>query len=126
MVPVADRQTKLAKNFSDERAVFGLYSVGISTNRDEWVYDFDDSDLSSKMLFFCRTYQNELRRFASEKPGPDSVGSWVDRSIKWTSELEQHLVKGDAAPFTTVSTASRGLYRPFVDKHHCCGRSHSQ
>ena len=116
LVAVADRQTKLAKSTANEQAVFGLYSVGISTNRDEWAYDFDDSDLSNKMLFFCRTYQNELRRFATEKPEPDSVGSWVDRSIKWTSELEQHLVRGDAVPFTTLSVVS-GLYRPFTAKH---------
>ena len=116
LVAVADRQTKLAKSTANEQAVFGLYSVGISTNRDEWAYDFDDSDLSNKMLFFCRTYQNELRRFTTEKPEPDSVGSWVDRSIKWTSELEQHLVRGDAVPFTTLSVVS-GLYRPFTAKH---------
>ena len=116
LVAVADRQTKLAKSTANEQAVFGLYSVGISTNRDEWAYDFDDSDLSNKMLFFCRTYQDELRRFTTEKPEPDSVGSWVDRSIKWTSELEQHLVRGDAVPFTTLSVVS-GLYRPFTTKH---------
>ncbi len=116
LTPVADRHTKLAKSASDERAVFGLFSVGISTNRDEWVYDFDDSSLSNKMLFFCRTYQNELQRFAAEKPDPDSVGNWVDRSIKWTTELEQHLVKGSTIPFTTLRLVP-GLYRPFVAKH---------
>ena len=116
LVPVADRRTKLAKTTSSEQAVFGLYSVGISTNRDEWVYDFDDGSLSNKMLFFCRTYQNELGRFATEKPDLDSIGSWVDRSIKWTTELEQHLVRGHTVPFTTISVVS-GLYRPFIAKY---------
>ena len=116
LVPVANRQTKLAKTASSEQAVFGLYSVGISTNRDEWAYDFDENALSNKMLFFSRTYQNELGRFASEKPDPYSVGSWVDRSIKWTTELEQHLVKGNAVPFNTANVVS-GLYRPFIAKH---------
>ena len=40
----------------------------------------------------------------------------TSRSIKWTSELEQHLVRGDAVPFTTLSVVS-GLYRPFTAKH---------
>ena len=116
LLAVADRQTKLAKSTANEQAIFGLYSVGISTNRDEWAYDFDDGALSNKMLFFCRTYQNEFRRFTTENPQPDSVGSWVDRSIKWTSELEQHLVRGNAVPFTTLSVGS-ALYRPFIAKY---------
>ena len=41
LIPVANRETKLAKTVEEEQAVFGLYSLGISTNRDEWVYDFD-------------------------------------------------------------------------------------
>ena len=116
LIPTANRKTKLAKNSAGEQAVFGLYSVGISTNRDEWVYDFNDGCLSDKMLFFCRTYQNDLRRFATEQPKPDSVGGWVDRSIKWTSELERHLVRGDQIHFTTANVVS-GLLRPFVTKH---------
>ena len=40
LMPLANRQTKLAKSAYDEQAVFGLYSVGISTNRDEWVLRF--------------------------------------------------------------------------------------
>ena len=40
LMPVADRQTKLAKSVADEDAVFRLYSMGVVTNRDEWVYDF--------------------------------------------------------------------------------------
>ena len=55
LVPVADRQTKLAKSTAERagcfRLVFGRYQY---RTRDEWAYDFDDSDLSNKMLFFCR------------------------------------------------------------------------
>ena len=116
LTPLANRETKLAKTTADEQAVFGLYSVGISTNRDEWVYDFDDHALSNKMLFFCQTYQNDLRRLEVEQLDPDAVGSWVDRSIKWTSELERHLVRGNPIPFTTVNVVP-ALFRPFVTKH---------
>ena len=45
LLPLANRETKLAKKPDDERAVFGLYSMGVVTNRDEWVYDFSSSDL---------------------------------------------------------------------------------
>ena len=45
LVPLTDRQTKLAKTEGDERALFRLYSMGVSTNRDDWVYDFTVSSL---------------------------------------------------------------------------------
>ena len=49
LVLLADRQTKLAKTSSDEQAVFALYSMGVVTNRDEWVYDFDADSLGRKV-----------------------------------------------------------------------------
>ena len=116
LMPLADRETKRAKAADEERAVFGLYSVGISTNRDEWVYDFNENGLSDKVLFFCRTYRNELQRFELEKPDADSTTGWVDPSIKWTTELEQHLVRGDSLTFSERHLIS-GLYRPYISKH---------
>ena len=57
-----------------------------------------------------------MRRFDTERPDATAIGAWVDRSIKWTSELERHLVKGDKLSFTEENV-SRVLYRPFVNKH---------
>ena len=114
--PLANRETKLAKSTADERAVFGLNSLGVATNRDEWTYDFDYDALSDKVLFFTRVYRDEMRRFKEEGPDPGTLNDWVDRSIKWTSELESHLVKGDAVDFSTANITS-AMYRPFVMKH---------
>ena len=116
LIPLADRQTKLAKAQEEERAVFRLHSLGIATNRDEWTFDFDPDVLSDKVRFFCTTYQKEARRLAREKPAADSIGDWVDRAIKWTSELEDHLLKGDALGFDE-SNVTAALYRPFVAKN---------
>ena len=114
LIPLINRETKYAKSADDEQAVFGLYSLGIASNRDEWTFDFDANVLSDKMKFFCGTYQSEMRRFESENP--ESIGDWVDRSIKWTSELERHLAKGDAIKFTAENIVP-ALYRPFATKH---------
>ena len=116
LIPLADRQTKLTKSTEEEQAVFGLHSLGVATNRDEWTYDFDVDVLSNKVRFFCATYQKELRRFAREKPVAIEVGNWVDRSIKWTSELEAHLAKGHALDFSSANIIP-ALYRPFTVKH---------
>ena len=114
--PLANRETKLAKSNADEQAAFGLYSLGIATNRDEWAFDFDEDAVADKVSLFCRVYRDETRRYTLEKPDPLTINDWVDRSIKWTAELERHLIKGDAIPFSTANIVS-SLYRPYVAKH---------
>ena len=75
---LADRKTKFAKSSDDEQAVFGLYSVGISTNRDAWVYDFNRQTLEDKVKFFTDTYKSELQRYKEEEPDNATIGRWVD------------------------------------------------
>ncbi len=116
LLTLANRETKLAKSASDEQAVFRLNSLGIATNRDEWTYDFDYETLTEKVLFFSNVYRDETLRFNAEKPDANALGNWVDRSIKWTSELESHLIKGDPVNFATANI-TRAMYRPFVIKH---------
>ena len=113
---LADRQTKLAKAAADEQSIFGLYSLGIVTARDEWSFDTDVGTLSEKVKFFCRTYESERKRFVNEAPDATSLGNWVDRTIKWTSELESHLAKGDPLAFKSENIVP-ALFRPFVPRY---------
>ena len=116
LLPVANRETKLAKIAEDERAVFALYSRGVNTGRDEWVYDFDETRLLAKAQFFCNVYQNELQRYSAEAPNADTISSWVDRSIKWTSELTAHLLRANTLS-VVLTRITKGLYRPFTVKY---------
>ena len=116
LMPLADRETKRAKTASDEQAVFGLYSLGVVTARDEWTFDFDANSVSDKAYYFCMKYKAERQRFESEKPPLNTMGNWVDRSIKWTSELEHHLAKGDVLEFATQNIIP-AFYRPFIAKY---------
>ena len=116
LLPLANKETKFAKFASDERAVFKRYSLGIASNRDEWTFDFDESAVSRKVQFFCNTYQDELLRYELEKPEAASMGDWVNRSIKWTAELETSLTKGYALEFNEANLTP-ALYRPFVAKY---------
>ena len=116
LMPLADRETKRAKTALDEQAVFGLYSLGVVTARDEWTFDFDANSVSDKAYYFCMKYKAERQRFESEKPPLNTMGNWVDRSIKWTSELEHHLAKGDVLEFATQNIIP-AFYRPFIAKY---------
>ena len=113
LLPLANRETKLAKVASDEQAVFGLYSLGVVTNRDEWVYDFGRRNLEDKVALFCSIYQKELARLNNEPQDLTTIGDWVDRTIKWTSELEAHLLKRHPLEFDPSNVVT-SLTRPFV------------
>ena len=115
LIPVANRQTKLAKTADEEEAIFGLYSLGVVTNRDDWAWDFSAIHLNEKMNAFITKYQQEMNRFKRELPALNQIGDWVDRTIKWTSELEAHLSKGDTLEFNPIRMTN-ALFRPFVAK----------
>ena len=116
LIAVADRATKLAKSPSDEQAIFGLFSRGVNTSRDEWVYDFDKTRLLDKVQGFCNVYQKESQRYSTERPAAATIGSWVDKSIKWTSELTNHLIRGNSLA-VSLDRMTTGAYRPYVVKH---------
>jgi predicted helicase len=111
MIPVADKKTK-ATTGKNERAIFRLFSLGISTNRDEWAYADDREALRRKIEWFCGSYDAEMKRWI-EAGRPSNVTDFVSRSIKWTAELENHLKRGTAISFEP-DRIFESQYRPFV------------
>ncbi len=110
LIPVADKKTKAAKGKGQERAIFRLFSLGVVTARDEWVYDLNPSQLEAKVRAFVDTYESERSRWAGE--ARPETGSWVSRDIKWTSELEAHLRSGTKLAFNP-KRQRQANYRPF-------------
>ena len=48
LIPIASKETKAAKKPSQEKAIFKLFSLGVVTARDEWVYDYDPNSLRKR------------------------------------------------------------------------------
>ncbi len=109
LLPLVSKEVKAGKS---EEAVFELFSLGVVTTRDEWVYDFDKKNLAAKVKFFCEFYEREKVRWKTAKQDV-SVTDFVDRTIKWTAELETHLKKGSMLHFNKKCIVT-SLYRPFV------------
>ena len=107
LLPLADRQTKFAKTAHEEHAMFKLYSIGVVTNRDEWVYDFDAHTLGAKALYFSNTYNRLL------DIGDDSYPT----TIKWSRNLRRHFVGGRRVDFSSEKVTP-SLFRPFVTKSY--------
>lgn len=114
LIPLVTKETKLAKGDAQDRALFKLYSLGVATNRDEWVYDLDEINLSKKIGLFTAIYSKEQKRWKASS-GEEATNDFVDRSIKWTSELEAHMTKGTKLKFSP-QRVRRSLYRPYCLK----------
>ena len=111
LMPLANRQTKLAKRVEDEQAVFGLYSMGVVTNRDEWVYDFDAIGLSAKVRALIHEYED--RR--AEHGGSDVSNDVLGTTIKWTRDLKRQLRLDKPNTYQRASVRQTN-FRPFVRK----------
>jgi predicted helicase len=109
LLPLADKNVKLGRS---KEAVFELFSLGVVTARDAWVYDFDKNNLEKKIKFFFDTYRNEQIRW-EDSDKKKRINDFIGREIKFTSELEDHLVKCTLLKFD-INKIRDSAYRPFV------------
>ena len=115
LLPVASRAAKLTRSPKGEKAIFKLYSLGVVTARDEWVYDDDLRMLTTKVKWLIKTYNEDLARLSAERKNKN-LAELLDYSIKWTRAVKNDLRKGieyNLSDGTIVSS----LYRPFVKRN---------
>jgi very-short-patch-repair endonuclease len=110
LLPLANKQTKLAKTKAQENAVFKLFSLGVSTNRDEWVYDYDKKTLEAKIKYFAKVFNQESKRFRGKDV--TKIGEELSDAIKWSRDLKKEVVSGKEFHFEK-DLLVESLYRPF-------------
>lgn len=109
LLPVGTKETKAGKA---NDAIFGLYSMGIGTNRDEWAYDFSVETSRKKAKFFCAFYTQEQERWNCSDQQVNAC-NFVDRTIKWTREVENYMLRDFKLSFNS-NRLTISHYRPFV------------
>lgn len=103
------------KDLKKQKTIFGLFSLGVSTNRDDVVYDFNKEKLAERVKVFCDDYNAESSRYKS-KGKPKDVDTFIDyNKLKWSSTLKSHLVSGLTAVYDEEQIR-RSLYRPFTSR----------
>ena len=112
LIPLADRQTKLAKTVFDEQSVFSLYSLGVITARDEWVYDFKAEDLGRKVRALINDYEESRALHGGQEVDDAALGT----AIKWTRDLKRQLRLDTPNHFERENTRPT-LFRPYVGKY---------
>lgn len=109
LIPVADKQTKATKWPSRERAIFKLFSLGVSTSRDDWVYDLDADHLRTKTNQLIGVYLDDLARVSD---GGDTDADALNYSIKWTRAVKADLLARKMYR-EGQGYVAKAAYRPF-------------
>jgi predicted helicase len=91
------------RNKEGSETIFSFSSPGVSTNRDEWVYDLDDKNLIRKIQFFIDSFE-EMQKKAKKN---------FDPIIKWSSTLKNYFTAGKSLTFDNNKIISSSI-RPFV------------
>ncbi len=110
---VSSKETKAQDNL-DAHAIFRTYSLGVSTNRDSIVYDFDRSRLAKRIEQFADDYNSEVSRYQRKKPTAAELDEFLKtEKIKWSRNLKSELKRGKFLEFDRTRICEV-LYRPFT------------
>jgi predicted helicase len=116
-LPMGTKETKAAKR-EDVETIFKSFSLGVNTNRDAWVFNFDRENLAQHVESFIETYNHEVYRWYSRKDKQIRLDDFVlndDTRIKWSSRLKECLLRGQQTEFSPKNI-HRSLYRPFASQ----------
>jgi len=118
LIPLIDKdvkagKTKAVKNEATgelenkvcDEAIFQLFSVGVETTRDDWVYDFDLDNLEKKVKLLIEKYNQSIDK------------NKKDLTIKWSSSLDRYFNSKIKVSFNS-KLIHNSLYRPFIKIKH--------
>ena len=100
----------------ETNVVFKTYSLGVSTNRDAWVYNFNQNALTENVRRMTETYNTEADRWKRMENSAVKLDDFVTpdaTKIKWSSGLKNKLKSGKTTHFSQEKIR-RSLYRPFT------------
>ncbi|MDF5728922.1 MAG: N-6 DNA methylase [Rhizonema sp. PD38] len=110
LVAIANQETKQTKTTDKESAIFKTFSFGTSTNRDEWVYEYNLDELKQKIKFMIEVYNQSVKD--SETKNIKSPEKF-DKQIKWSDGLKTKLLRRIKASFG-LQFIKEIYYRPFI------------
>ena len=101
----------------EDKAVFLQNIIGVSTNRDSWVYGFSEQGTLANSKRLIENYNSEVVRLSDISI--DEKKDYLNRKddfIKWSAKLEDSILKSKKIQFDKNSVV-QSLYRPFTKKY---------
>lgn len=99
---------------NDTYSLFSLYSLGVSTNRDSWVYNYDTIVLTKNIQNTIEFFNEHAFKYSRINPKPviDDFVNNDDTKISWSATLKNHLPRLKTYEFSN-EIIRKSLYRPF-------------
>ncbi len=117
-IPMGTKEAKAAKGEAVD-VIFKTYSLGVSTNRDAWVYNFNRNILADNMNRLIGTYNAEVDRWKRRENRDANVDDFVaydDTKISWSRDLKAKLKREQTAKYANHKVRT-SLYRPFTQSN---------
>jgi predicted helicase len=117
--PLGTKTSKASR--ADSRAtesVFNVFTTGVKTNEDEYVYDFVAEPLEVRAVNMVECFNSELDRW-NRSGRPAELDGWlqVDETVlKWIRNTKRTLRRGRHIAFD-IDEVRTSLYRPFTKKY---------
>jgi len=123
----------VSKNKNNKTTLFKIFANGLVSNRDEWVYDFNENNLKAKMEYFYKEYNSEVTRwilYKKENKYQDTksesnpiVDNFLHEknSIKWSKMIKRDKLRKEKKAIFRTEDITNVIYRPFVKKYICDG-----
>jgi predicted helicase len=118
----------------DGTGIFIEKYPAVSTNRTEWVYDFEKEKLVEKITKMTNFFNEEVDRLAefyksteyhAENFNIDHFVRYEEKEIKWSRDLKKEVIRSASAkegaitknkPFFDAAKIQISLFRPFIRK----------
>ena len=114
-IPMGTKEAKAAKGEVVD-VICKVYSLGISTNRDAWAYNFNRNVLTENMERMIDFYNEQMFKWDRRTDQDAKVNEFVvydDKKIKWSHFLKLALKSGKTTHFSPEKVR-KSLYRPFT------------
>lgn len=113
-LPIGTKENKI-KKFFDVKSIFKIFSIGVSTNRDAWAYNYNKNELEKNIKDFIKSYNIEVDRWRNNKNKSIRLDDFVlkdEKKIKWSSRLKECLRQYRKAEFKKDKIRN-SIYRPY-------------
>ena len=114
-IPMGTKEAK-AKKGKKVNVIFRTYRLGVSTNRDAWVRNFNRNTLAANMSRMIDTYNEQVFKWERRENRDANVDDFVvsdEAKIKWSYMLKQKLKARRTSAFSNAKVR-KSLYRPFT------------
>ncbi len=118
-IPMGTKEAKSVKGTAVD-VIFKTYSLGVSTNRDAWAYNFNRNTLTENIQRTTEFYNTQVLKWLTTQEKSivniDNFVAYDNTKISWSSGLKQKLKAGEFAEFSDAKLRY-SAYRPFTKTH---------